>query len=162
MKDDSHGTTLSGFHVIYLPFRNDIRKLEYKELVGSTVHDNTQSIPEIWRASQNQVDAATAIIQKLTMKTGYSPELFANPVLHTKWKILEGLALQRGVVETVEDSIMPDFENIDRRLDKRATIFNDLVFPIDYQSKLTQPSVLKFNSLENDDKIESAARNGQV
>ena len=52
--------------------------------------------------------------KKLTSKIGYVPSDYLDPALHTKWNILEGMALQRENIESVEDLIMPDCDAIDK------------------------------------------------
>ena len=161
--DDQVDHPMFGFHVIFLPYRNDIRKLSYDSLVGSTVtlaDAGTRAVPEIWRADQDQVDAAKMIVKKLTMKSGYTPKVFENPALHTRWKMLKGLALGNGDIEPVEDVTMPDVESIERRLGDRSATFNSLVFPMDYQSPFK--TTTKFSGTDNDIMVEEAARNGRV
>lgn len=161
---DPDQASLNGFHVLYLPYLNDVRKFPYEDLVGSTilpVPGERRSVPEVWRAEPNQIEAAKAIVKKMVMKNGYSPELFEDPVLHTKWKLLEGRALERSEVEPVEDTTLPDCESIDKRLGTRASTFNDLVFPMGYQSGYTHP-VSKAKAPGNDAAVEDAARKRQV
>ncbi len=161
---DPDQTSLYGFHVCYMPYLNDVRKFPYEDLVGSTtlpIPGGTRSVPEVWRAERNQIEAAKAIVKKMVMQNGYSPELFEDPVLHTKWKLLEGRALERSEVEPVEDNTLPNCESIDKRLGTRASTFNDLVFPMDYQSEYTHP-VSKAKGPGNDAAVEDAARKRQV
>jgi hypothetical protein len=49
----------------------------------------------------------------LTSKIGYVPSDYLDPALRTKWNILEGMALERNDIESIEDLIMPDFDAID-------------------------------------------------
>lgn len=160
---DSDQPVLNGFHIIYLPFLNDIRSLRYDELVGGSLvpagDGTSRAERDIWRANREQIDAAKAIVKKMTMKSGYTPTLFENPALHTKWKVIEGMALQREDVEEVYDATMPDTESIDGRLGARATEFNELVFPIVYQPQTT---CSRARGPENAGDVEEAARNGSV
>lgn len=162
---DPDQAPLFGFHVIYLPYLNDVRKFPYEELVGSTIlpaDDGSRAIQEIWRAERNQIEAAKAIIKRMNMKTGYSPELFEDPILHTKWKLLEGRALERDEVDSVEDTILPDCESIENRLGPRSATFNDLVFPMGYRSEYSQPNAPKAVNPDNNLHVIDAARKGQV
>ena len=63
-EQDPNQASLFGFHVILLPFRNDIRKFNYEELVGSTtvVNNEAKLVEQIWKADQNQIDAAKTIV----------------------------------------------------------------------------------------------------
>lgn len=67
-----------GFHVTYLPFADDFRKVE---------------IESKERATTEQVDLAKAIIKKLHFR--YDPSSFENPDLQTHWRNIEALALNR-------------------------------------------------------------------
>ena len=49
----------------------------------------------------------------MTSKIGYVPSDYLDPALRTKWNILEGMALERNDIESIEDLIMPDFDAID-------------------------------------------------
>lgn len=163
-EQDPEQPSVFGFHVIYLPFLNDVRKFNYGDLVGSTLvlKDERKYVPEVWRADRGQIDAAVAIVKKLSSKTSYTPAQFEDPALHTKWKTLEGLALGREDVESVDDLALPDCDCIDRRLGQRSTIFNDLVFPLGYQAHHFQPSVLTPRDPQHEATVEDAARNGWV
>lgn len=100
--------------------------------------------------------------KKLSSKTSYTPAQFEDPALHTKWKTLEGLALGREDVESVDDLALPDCDCIDRRLGQRSTIFSDLVFPLGYQSRNFQASILTPRDPQHEATVEDAARNGWV
>jgi hypothetical protein len=51
--------------------------------------------------------------KKLTSKVGYTPSDYLDPALRTKWNTLEGMALGRENIESVEDLVMPDLDAID-------------------------------------------------
>ncbi|XP_046438131.1 X-ray repair cross-complementing protein 6-like isoform X3 [Daphnia pulex] len=160
---DPNQAPLFGFHVIILPFRNDVRKFNYNELVESTtvLNDERKFVQQIWKADPNQIDAAKAVVKKLTSKVGYTPSDYLDPALRTKWNTLEGMALGRENIESVEDLVMPDIDAIDNRLGQRSTTFNDLVFPLGYQSQYV-PSASKAKDPKNEAAVEEAAKNGWV
>lgn len=98
----------------------------------------------------------------MSSKVGYTPAQFEDPALHTKWKTLEGLALVREDVESVDDLTQPDIDYIDQRLGQRSTTFNDLVLPLGHQPHYSQSSVLKAKDPQHEATVEDAARNGWV
>ncbi|XP_067998664.1 X-ray repair cross-complementing protein 6 isoform X2 [Melanerpes formicivorus] len=78
--------TPPGFHVVFLPYADDKRKV-----------DCTEKVP----ASQEQVDKMKEIIQKLRFK--YRTDGFENPVLQQHFRNLEALALDMMEPEQAED-----------------------------------------------------------
>jgi len=164
LQQDTFGQCLpEGFHVIFLPYSDDIRNLNLEDLVGGTnTTTNGRSIREIWRADESQATAAKDIVKKLTMKNGFSPELFENPVLHTMWKAMEGLALNRDETETVLDTTMPDIDRIDRKIAKLSEKFNDAVFPLGQDPAITQKIGSATNFKGSNIDVETEARNGSL
>lgn len=163
-EDENEQGLCFGFHVIYLPFLNDVRKFVYEDLVVSTdvpASDGRQTVPQVLRADQRQIEAAKAIVKKLAMRNPYTPLLFENPALHTKWKLIEGIALEREEVETIVDTTLPDEESIDTRLGARSSAFKDLVFPFHYESE-TPVSKKKEIGTDSYALVENAARSGNV
>ncbi|NWT15269.1 XRCC6 protein, partial [Vireo altiloquus] len=75
-----------GFHMIFLPYADDKRKVDF-----------TENVP----ASQEQVDKMKEIIQKLRFK--YRTDSFENPVLQQHFRNLEALALDMVEPEQAED-----------------------------------------------------------
>ncbi|XP_062513142.1 X-ray repair cross-complementing protein 5-like [Corticium candelabrum] len=121
---DSNKVQISpaGFHVIYLPFAEDMRKLKYEETP---------------RANLTQVDKAKEIVKKLTFT--FKPDAFENPALQAHYKNLEALALDRDTPEALVDLTEPDTEMIEKRTGKILKEFIDLVYPADYDPVGKQP-----------------------
>ncbi|XP_078670964.1 X-ray repair cross-complementing protein 5-like [Branchiostoma floridae x Branchiostoma belcheri] len=113
--DNNMQSTPAGFHVIFLPFADDLRKLNFEDTP---------------RAKQDQVDKAKEIINKLKFK--YDPMSFENPVIQQHYRNLEALALDRDAPEEVYDFTQPDKERIDRRAGQLVGEFKDMVFPDGY------------------------------
>ncbi|XP_078060614.1 X-ray repair cross-complementing protein 6-like, partial [Mustelus asterias] len=76
----------SGFHLIYLPYADDVRKIGFTEKRV---------------ASEDQIEKMKSVVQKLRFK--YRPESFENPVLQRHFRNLEALALDLKEPEEVED-----------------------------------------------------------
>ncbi|XP_066849816.1 X-ray repair cross-complementing protein 6 isoform X2 [Anser cygnoides] len=106
---------ISGFHVIFLPYADDKRNVDY-----------TEKVP----ASQEQVNKMKEIIQKLRFK--YRTDSFENPVLQQHFRNLEALALDMMEPEQAEDLTMPKSEEMSRRLGNLVEEFKQLVYPPDY------------------------------
>lgn len=88
-------TVPPGFHVIFQPFAEDIRKLNL---------DNRQDPPV------ELTEKAKEIVKKLLFD--YKPDDFENPVLQTHWRNIEALALNRDECEEVIDGTIPDEKRI--------------------------------------------------
>ncbi|XP_033119384.1 X-ray repair cross-complementing protein 5-like [Anneissia japonica] len=105
----------SGFHLIFLPYSDDMRKL------------NLQKMP---KATPEQVDKAKEIIKKLQFK--YNPSSFENPALQTFWRNLEVLALDKDMPEEFTDFTAPDVDRINSRAGKLINEFKEMVYPDGY------------------------------
>jgi len=97
---DEHGLQLKppGFHVVYLPYADDIRKVKIEE------HP---------KAEEQQIDKMKEIIDKL--KFTYTPDAFENPSLQKFYRCLEAFALDRDEVEEFKDLTEPDVERIEKK-----------------------------------------------
>ncbi|XP_031456133.1 X-ray repair cross-complementing protein 6 [Phasianus colchicus] len=104
-----------GFHIIFLPYADDKRKVDFTEKVA---------------ANREQVDKMKEIIQKLRFK--YRTDSFENPVLQQHFRNLEALALDMLEPEQAEDLTMPKTEEMSRRLGNLVEEFKQLVYPPDY------------------------------
>lgn len=104
-----------GFHVIFLPFADDLRKLDY---------------PDTLKANDDQVEKAKEIIKALTKDFHVSD--VENPSLQKHYQNLEALALDKDAPDDFKDLSEPDKKGIDKKLGVLATEFKDLVFPVGY------------------------------
>ncbi|XP_071765853.2 X-ray repair cross-complementing protein 6 [Centroberyx gerrardi] len=107
--------TPPGFNVIFLPFADDIRRLD---------------VPQCPTASDMQVDKMKEIVSKLRFK--YRSDAFENPVIQQHYRNLEALALDMMAPESIEDLIMPKVHQMDQRLGPLVQEFKDLVYPAGY------------------------------
>ncbi|OZJ01818.1 hypothetical protein BZG36_04811 [Bifiguratus adelaidae] len=90
-----------GFHVITLPYADDIRSIPI---------ENT---PE---ADVDLVDAAKIVIEKLIIKGGYRPEAYENPSLQRHFASLQAIALAQDIEEDLPDKTLPKYETIHKRI----------------------------------------------
>ena len=86
-----------GFHVFYLPFRDDVR---HPESVAGSVKKPAP------RATKEQIDAARNVVEAIRL-TGWHPKQTPNPALQTHYRVLEMCALERNVMEPVHDDTEP-------------------------------------------------------
>jgi len=107
--------TPAGFHVCYLPFADDFRDVDLSSDV---------------RASGEMVDAAKAIVNKLSFR--FDPLSFDNPDLQTHWRNVECLALNRTELEPVPDYTAPNNARIRKRAGPLIDAFKTAVFPPGY------------------------------
>ena len=114
--EDNEQIRPMGFHLIRLPFADDIRKLNYE--------------PSI-EPNPAQVDAAKSLILKLKAKQ-FSANLLDNPEVMQFNKTLEAIALEKDRIEETEDSTKPDVESMNKRAGKEMSKFNDVAFPAGY------------------------------
>ncbi|XP_066452534.1 X-ray repair cross-complementing protein 6 isoform X2 [Eleutherodactylus coqui] len=104
-----------GFNLIFMPFADDMRKIDYHEIVP---------------ANDEQVDKMKEIVHKLRFK--YRSESFENPVLQQHFRNLEALALDLMEPEPIEDLTLPKSDMIDNRLGALSEEFKELVYPPGY------------------------------
>ncbi|XP_069508870.1 X-ray repair cross-complementing protein 6 isoform X2 [Ambystoma mexicanum] len=120
LDDQNMQISPSGFHLTFLPYADDLRKLD---------------VPEKVPANQEQVEKMKEIVQKLRFV--YRSEGFENPALQQHFRNLEALALDLQEPEPFEDLTLPKTDMMDRRMGPLAEEFKDLVFPPDYNPEGT-------------------------
>lgn len=115
---DDHKVQLTppGFHVVFLPFADDFRKVPWEDQAP--------------RANAEQIDAAKEMVKKLQFS--YSAESFENPVLQKHWRNIEALALDRDAPEEMTDYTLPDEDRMEKRAGRAVENFKDLVYPEGY------------------------------
>ncbi|KAG8906390.1 ATP-dependent DNA helicase II subunit 1 [Tulasnella sp. 403] len=104
-----------GFHVIALPFADDIREPPVKELKGASVE---------------LTDAACQIIGKLTLKgQGYVPDTYLNPALGLHYGFLQATAFNEefDVEKDFLDTTVPNFEMIHQRAGRQMEAWKELL-----------------------------------
>ncbi|KAG8920207.1 ATP-dependent DNA helicase II subunit 1 [Tulasnella sp. 417] len=91
-----------GFHVITLPFADDIRAPDLGELKG---------------AAEEQTDLACKLIEKLTLKgQGYVPDTYLNPALGLHYGQLQATAFNEAFdPDDYVDTTVPNYEMIHKR-----------------------------------------------
>eukprot|EP01121_Diplochlamys_sp_Union-15-3_P011126 TRINITY_DN3189_c0_g1_i8.p1 TRINITY_DN3189_c0_g1~~TRINITY_DN3189_c0_g1_i8.p1 ORF type:complete len:423 (+),score=69.93 TRINITY_DN3189_c0_g1_i8:321-1589(+) len=113
--DDSSQKTPPGFHLIHLPFAEDIR------------NPNIEKQPS---ADTDQILKAKMLVKKLRIV--FDSTKFENPALQKHYASLQDVALERKELEEVPDYVTPDEEGM-MRFKKIITEFKDSVFPPNYE-----------------------------
>ncbi|XP_071809143.1 X-ray repair cross-complementing protein 5-like [Asterias amurensis] len=123
---DEHNVQVTppGFHLLFLPFSEDFRKL---------------TLPEQTRATIAQINKAKDVVKKLQFN--FRSENFENPVLQTHYRNLEALALDRDKPEEITDLTAPKNEMIKKKAGKVLEEFKELVFPEGYEPGAKQRKV---------------------
>ena len=96
LDEDGIQITPPGFHVIYLPFADDLRNLD---------------LPKTDKATEGQVLLAKKVVKSLRIK--FDSRSFENPSLQKYYSNLQALALERETVDVTPDYVQPDLEGMD-------------------------------------------------
>ncbi|ORX98230.1 ATP-dependent DNA helicase ii [Basidiobolus meristosporus CBS 931.73] len=96
-KDELGQKAPPGFHLIPLPFADDLRPV---------------SVKSEERASESDIDAAKQIVSKLLIKQGFHPKNYSNPALQRHYMSLQAIALERDIEEAPIDCTLPDVHMI--------------------------------------------------
>eukprot|EP01114_Cavostelium_apophysatum_P012748 TRINITY_DN2924_c0_g1_i1.p2 TRINITY_DN2924_c0_g1~~TRINITY_DN2924_c0_g1_i1.p2 ORF type:complete len:398 (+),score=128.73 TRINITY_DN2924_c0_g1_i1:75-1268(+) len=96
-EEDGMQRTPPGFHIVYLPFADDIRNVAVEPFPKAENH-------------RLHVEKAKKIVKTLRIK--FDSRNFENPALQKHYAGLQALALEREGIEPVEDMIQPDEEGM--------------------------------------------------
>jgi len=109
-----------GFHVVYLPFIDDIRQLPRTSVEG---------LP-----SKEAVEAAKEVINKLKLRQLQPVESVG---LQSIYKMIEAHALKKVTLTQPEDETEPDVDRMTRKLGKRSQAFLKEVYEEGYDPEAT-------------------------
>lgn len=131
-------TKPNGMHLIFLPFAEELR--------------NPSQEVEFTPAEPELVDKAKEIIGKLTISGGFDPEAFENPVLQRHYAALQALALDQELdEEDTKDSVMPDFNRIQKRAGPLIEEFISMIPALNEQPEKAEKAPRKRASAEDTD-----------
>ncbi|KAK7207304.1 SPOC like C-terminal domain-containing protein [Myxozyma melibiosi] len=108
-----------GMHVIRMPFVDDVRDKPY----------NARYYP----SSSVTTAIASEIINKLTLKSGYDPSRYKNPILQRHYRILQAKALEEPFGEeeeaemAKEDKTVPMYNSIHNKVGRLSKEWKRLV-----------------------------------
>ncbi|XP_049859987.1 ATP-dependent DNA helicase 2 subunit 1 [Schistocerca gregaria] len=120
---DKHNRPMAydGFHIIYIPFRSEIRDC---------------TLQNVEEASPEMVSVAEKVISKLKMT--YNPCVFTNPKIQKMRQYLEAAALDYPTPE-FEDSTMPDMDDMKEKLGSLSIDFAEATNLPNYTSDKPPP-----------------------
>ncbi|EGD75913.1 hypothetical protein PTSG_00622 [Salpingoeca rosetta] len=114
--EDGNQVVPPGFHIITLPFAEDMRSLKKKKGPEPT---------------EEQVGAMKKLIKSMNF-TGFSSEKFENPSLQKHYSVLEALALNRDITEDPPDHTKVDVEDLSSKARERSRKVAELLYPAGY------------------------------
>lgn len=129
----------AGFHLIYLPYADNIREI--------------QSLPAKTSLESEQIDLCKKIVKKLSFK--YDPQKIENPKVQHHWANIEALALDQEKREVCDDTLC-DFEFVSERLASLETCFLEAFFPDDYDPELELTKKRKYPSSSESNRYKAA------
>lgn len=94
----------NGFHLVTLPFANETRKVE------QIFHSQKDDVRE------DELICAVNLIRELTVDD-FDPKSFENAAIQRFYKILQGLSLNQSEIEPIIDSMEPDIEGLESKID---------------------------------------------
>lgn len=126
-----------GFHIIWLPFSEDIKPV---------------NIPEVKNVDNDDVERARAIVDKLRIR--FDARNFENPVLQVHYSTLYALALDKTEEEIGEsvDLLLPDLEGM-AKYSHLIEDFKSNIFPDDYTPDIRSPNKKRKRGGDDDDII---------
>ena len=121
-----------GFHVVYLPFLDDLRPLPITSI-------NTKQV------SQGAVQAAKEVISKLKLRRFQAVESVG---LQSHYRMIEAHALKKTTLTPPEDETVPDLERMTKKLGARSKQFLDEVYEEGYQPGAVPAKKLKSEGVD--------------
>lgn len=100
VENDAYLGVPAGFHVVKVPFRDDLRQPE--KAIGKSAQTS---------ATETQIQAAEALVESLELQE-YHPTRISNPELQAHYKALEAIALNKRKVEKISDDTAPPIEQL--------------------------------------------------
>jgi ATP-dependent DNA helicase 2 subunit 1 len=124
--DKESSFTPNGFHLIVLPFANEIRHIEYESSESSAPF------------SDKEREASRKLVDELTVDD-FNPRSFENPSIQRFYHVLQALTLNEDRVETFEDLLEPDLEGLESKIEVLRN-FNQVFFesPIEPNERPTR------------------------
>jgi ATP-dependent DNA helicase 2 subunit 1 len=109
INEDTNRQEISpGFHIVSLPFMEDVRSLSLPDTnMGFQMPKDPSAAA--WRESQ--VAAARSVVESLTQEA-WEPDMLDNPALREYYAQIEALALGLSQAELVTDLVHPDPDKV--------------------------------------------------
>ena len=127
VENDAYLGVPAGFHVVKVPFRDDLRQPE--KAIGKSAPQTS--------ATETQIQAAEALVESLELQE-YHPTRISNPELQAHYKALEAIALNKRKVEKISDDTAPPIEQLWKEYGVIAHIrnFSQTTYGIEQQDRV--------------------------
>ena len=127
VENDAYLGVPAGFHVVKVPFRDDLRQPE--KAIGKSAPQTS--------ATEDQIQAAEALVESLELQE-YHPTRISNPELQAHYKALEVIALNKRKVEKISDDTAPPIEQLWKEHGVIAHIrnFSQTTYDIEQQDRV--------------------------
>ena len=127
VENDAYLGVPAGFHVVKVPFRDDLRQPE--KAIGKSAPQTS--------ATEDQIQAAEALVESLELQE-YHPTRISNPELQAHYKALEAIALNKRKVEKISDDTAPPIEQLWKEHGVIAHIrnFSQTTYDIEQQDRV--------------------------
>lgn len=135
--DDMEQVVPGGFHMFYLPYKDDVYTAWRNELDSDYEEESVVSAKkddELIAEESEAVSVARRLTNRLTI-TDYSPNLFLNPDLQRFYAGLENAAGVESWFNPQDDLLNPDMEMMQQRGAHLATEFKRLVVGGDFDGE---------------------------
>ncbi|KAG2225369.1 hypothetical protein INT45_005613 [Circinella minor] len=143
MNENGIQTQPPGFCLIRLPYADDIR-----EIPPTTIQ----------HATEEQIEGAKGVIDKLYLDQMYDPADYENPTLQLHYAVLQSLALDQKAVEDVPDNTLPKYEILNKRLKDCVPRLESLLNADTEELDAVSSSSRKRKETSNDDAESSQKR----
>ena len=131
--------TPAGFHLIPLPFADDLRDIDLSTTTPGASHAGS-AFDATSQQAKNDTVLARRVVKKL--RINFTSRDFDNPSLQRHYASLQALALDREDVEPVQDHVMPDREGM-ARFEDVVKAFVEAVYPPGYECSTGTTAALK-------------------
>jgi ATP-dependent DNA helicase 2 subunit 1 len=115
-KDKDNSLIPCGFHLITMPFSDEIRKLE-------SFYPSEEAEP-----TENELECAINLINSMTV-SDFDPKTFENPDIQNFYSVLQALALKEEIPTEIVDYIQPDIDGMQEKIEV-FNAFNECFFPL--------------------------------
>lgn len=141
VKENNNIKVPCGFQLIYLPYMDDIRKLD-------PVYPSNTLVP-----NNKDISVAIDFVENLTIAE-FNPQNFENPNIQKFYNNLQSLALNEKINNEIKDYLEPDYEGLAAKADVIER------FKSHFESRINEQDNNGLNSLDTDEPLKQ--KNGKA